>query len=170
MASHAALFPSPIGLLRLVVDERGRLVRIDLPHTTAAPGPEAPGAAVGRGCEHVARQLAEYFAGRRRTFDLELALAGTPFQRRAWAALRRIPFGETRSYQQQAAAIGNPRAMRAVGAANGRNPVPIVVPCHRVIGKDGSLVGFGGGLACKQWLLAHEAAVGEGRTASSRPA
>jgi methylated-DNA-[protein]-cysteine S-methyltransferase len=158
MALHARLLPSPIGLLRLVVDDDGRLVRIHLPGDGAAAG-TAPRHRRGDRCDHVARQLREYFGGTRTVFDLELAPEGTPFQLRAWRALRRIPFGHTRSYQQQAIAIGQPNAMRAIGAANGRNPIPIVVPCHRVIGKNGSLVGFGGGLPCKRWLLAHEAAV-----------
>ena len=99
------------------------------------------------------RQLSEYFEGARRTFDVELAADGTPFQRRVWQALANIPYGETRSYGEIAAAIGNPRAAMAVGGANGSNPLPIVVPCHRVIGSDGSLTGFGGGLAAKRYLL-----------------
>jgi methylated-DNA-[protein]-cysteine S-methyltransferase len=99
------------------------------------------------------RQLTEYFGGRRRQFALPLDLAGTPFQRRVWAALQTIPFGETRSYGELAREIGEPRAVRAVGAANGRNPVSIVVPCHRVIGATGGLTGFAGGLPTKAWLL-----------------
>lgn len=102
------------------------------------------------------RQLEEYFKGGRREFDLPLRLAGTDFQQRAWRHLMQIPYGETRSYGEQARGIGNPNASRAVGLANGRNPIPIVVPCHRVIGADGSLTGFGGGLERKRWLLAHE--------------
>jgi methylated-DNA-[protein]-cysteine S-methyltransferase len=103
-----------------------------------------------------ARQLDAYFAGRLRAFDLPLAPRGTPFQQRVWSALREIPFGETRSYGQLARAIGKPSAMRAVGAANGRNPIAIVVPCHRVIGADGSLTGFGGGIDRKKFLLSLE--------------
>lgn len=99
------------------------------------------------------RQLDEYFAARREAFDLPLAPAGTPFQRRVWAALLEIPFGETRSYASLARAIGKPTASRAVGAANGSNPIAIVVPCHRVVGADGSLTGFGGGLDRKAFLL-----------------
>jgi methylated-DNA-[protein]-cysteine S-methyltransferase len=106
------------------------------------------------------RQLSEYFGGRREAFDLPLDVAGTPFQRRVWKALRTIPFGETRSYGQIAAQIGSPRAVRAVGAANGRNPLPIVAPCHRVIGSNGTLTGFAGGLETKAQLLALE---GRGR-------
>ncbi|MCA9689740.1 MAG: methylated-DNA--[protein]-cysteine S-methyltransferase [Myxococcales bacterium] len=99
------------------------------------------------------RQLVEYFAGRRRRFDLRVRLLGTPFQREAWRALVEIPYGETRSYAQQAERLGNIAASRAVGRANALNPVPIVVPCHRVIGHDGGLTGFGGGLPAKRWLL-----------------
>ncbi len=104
----------------------------------------------------VAQQLAEYFAGDRRGFDVPLDLAGTPFQERVWTALQTIPYGETRSYGQLAAQVGNPSASRAVGMANGRNPVGIIVPCHRVVGSTGKLVGYGGGVERKQRLLAHE--------------
>jgi methylated-DNA-[protein]-cysteine S-methyltransferase len=102
------------------------------------------------------RQLREYFAGRRREFTLPFDVAGTPFQRTVWSALRAIPFGETRSYAQLARDIGHPRAVRAVGAANGRNPLSIVTPCHRVIGSNGKLTGFAGGLDTKAFLLTHE--------------
>lgn len=103
------------------------------------------------------RQLAEYFRGERTTFDLPLAPRGTPFQREVWAALRNIPYGRTESYGAVARRIGRPKAIRAVGAANGRNPIAIIVPCHRVIGSDGRLVGFGGGLERKRTLLDLEA-------------
>jgi methylated-DNA-[protein]-cysteine S-methyltransferase len=102
-------------------------------------------------------QLEAYFAGERRAFDLPLELRGTDFQRRAWAALQTIPFGETRTYGDMARLIGRPTAVRAVGAANGRNPISIIVPCHRVIGASGGLTGFGGGLPNKAKLLEHEA-------------
>jgi methylated-DNA-[protein]-cysteine S-methyltransferase len=101
-------------------------------------------------------QLEEYFAGERRVFDLPLRPQGTAFQRRVWDALTEIPYGQTSSYGELARRIGNPGAARAVGLANNRNPVSIVVPCHRVIGADGSLIGYGGGLERKRWLLAHE--------------
>lgn len=104
-------------------------------------------------------QLAAYFAGELRTFQLMLAPSGTIFQQSVWQALRKIPYGETRSYRELAATIGNPNAMRAVGLANGRNPLPIIVPCHRVIGADGSLTGFGGGIDTKRFLLALEARI-----------
>ena len=106
-------------------------------------------------------QLAAYFAGSLRTFDLPLDPVGTDFQLAAWQALRRIPYGETRSYAEQAAIIGRPRAVRAVGAANSRNPISIIVPCHRVIGSDGTLTGFAGGLAAKRFLLGLESSQGE---------
>jgi len=105
----------------------------------------------------VAKQLAEYFAGERREFDVPLLLDGPPFQRQAWHALREIPYGETVSYGEQARRIGQPDAARAVGAANGQNPIAVIVPCHRVIGADGSLTGFGGGLHRKRLLLDLEA-------------
>jgi methylated-DNA-[protein]-cysteine S-methyltransferase len=104
------------------------------------------------------RQLGQYFAGRRTAFDLPLDPVGTPFQQQVWRALRTIPFGETRSYAQIARQIRRPAAVRAVGAANGKNPLSIVVPCHRVIGSNGALTGFAGGLAAKAWLLRLEGA------------
>lgn len=99
------------------------------------------------------RQLGEYFAGGRREFDLPLAPAGTEFMHRVWKALQEIPYGETRSYKEIAAAAGNSKACRAVGLANNRNPIAIVIPCHRVIGSNGDLIGYGGGLDKKTWLL-----------------
>ena len=107
-------------------------------------------------------QLDEYFAGSRQHFDLPLAPRGTPFQKSVWQTLAAIPYGETISYAQLAQRVGKPTAMRAVGAANGRNPLPIVLPCHRVIGADGSLTGFGGGLPTKQFLLELEGALPQG--------
>jgi len=101
-------------------------------------------------------QLEEYFAGRRRSFDVPLAPSGTAFQQRAWAELRRIPFGEVITYGEQARRMGEPRAVRAIGAANGRNPIAIFVPCHRVVGSDRHLTGFAGGLRAKRWLLERE--------------
>lgn len=102
------------------------------------------------------RQIDQYFAGERRAFDLALAPAGTVFQQSVWAALRTIPFGATWSYGELAQHVGHPRAVRAVGLANSRNPIAIVIACHRVIGRDGSLTGFGGGLPAKRFLLEHE--------------
>lgn len=125
--------------------------------------PSAPGGAGVRDpagvLERTRRQLEEYFAGTRTTFDLPLAPSGTAFELRVWALLREIPAGQTASYGDLARKLGDPTLARAVGRANGRNPLPIVVPCHRVIGADGSLVGFGGGLELKRRLLEHEGAL-----------
>ena len=112
------------------------------------------------------RQVLEYFAGTRRAFELPLSMGGTDFQRRVWQALGAIPYGETTSYGALARSLGTPGASRAVGAANGQNPLSIIVPCHRVIAQNGKLTGYGGGLERKEWLLAHEArqaGVGGGR-------
>lgn len=102
------------------------------------------------------RQLTAYFDSQLQAFDLPLAPAGTRFQRQVWQALRNIPFGQTQSYGELAQRIGRPKASRAVGLANGRNPISIIIPCHRVIGANGNLTGYGGGIECKQWLLQHE--------------
>ena len=112
-----------------------------------------------------ADQLRAYFAGELTEFDLPLATGGAPFQQRVWAELRRIPYGSTMSYGELARRIGNPKASRAVGAANGSNPISIIIPCHRVIGSDGRLTGYGGGIDRKAWLLDHEAGRGPGQLA-----
>lgn len=114
-------------------------------------------------------QLEAYFAGDLLEFDLAIAPEGTPFQQRVWSALRAIPYGETVSYGDVARTIGEPKAVRAVGAANGRNPISIVIPCHRVVGADGTLIGYGGGLERKRWLLAHETRVRFQRVRPSQP-
>jgi methylated-DNA-[protein]-cysteine S-methyltransferase len=153
------LVPSPVGELTLVGSPRG--LRYVL---WAGEPPREP--CVAAGCdvlEEAARQLSAYFAGDLWRFDLPLDLVGTEFQVEAWRALADIPYGTTRSYGAQARRLGRPRAVRAVGAANARNPLPIVLPCHRVVGADGSLVGFGGGLAVKRLLLEHEARVARRR-------
>lgn len=149
--------PSPIGKLTLVsredrlaailweVERPGRVRLGEMHHT-----PE------DRMLTEVARQLRQYFAGERDRFEIALAFAGTDFQKAVWEALVTIPFGQTRTYSQIAEQIGNPSAVRAVGAANGRNPISIIAPCHRVIGADGSLTGFAGGLAAKEYLLSLE--------------
>ena len=140
----------------------------------AAEGPAAEGRAAEAHLDRAESQLAEYFRGTRREFDLDLDLAGTAFQRSAWEVLRTIPYGATLSYGQQAAALGDPAKARAVGAANGRNPLSIVVPCHRVVAAGGALTGFAGGLDTKAWLLDHERrvlaedAAGEVRATSGR--
>jgi len=139
---------SPVGPLLLAVSERG-LVALEFGRGKIAAGwveSEEKTAAC-------ARQLEEYFAGRRRRFDLPLDLRGTDFRKSCWRELLKIPYGETRSYADIARAIGKPAAVRAVGLANGQNPVAIIVPCHRVIGSDGSLTGYGGGLEAKRRLL-----------------
>jgi methylated-DNA-[protein]-cysteine S-methyltransferase len=163
MTYYTTVEDSPCGPLLCVVDETGAVVRIDFVAGRKPRDPRDIVAAIeGQGIDVVEdaartaelrRQLAEYFAGERREFALRLAPAGTPFERAVWDELLAIPFGETRSYGEIARAIGRPEASRAVGRANGANPIPIVVPCHRVIGADGSLTGFGGGLAAKARLL-----------------
>lgn len=147
---------TPIGGLGLVASEHG-LQRVLWPREAEAAVRDADSRACSLLLDEAAFQLGEYFAGARTTFDLPLDLLGTPFQRQAWLALAEIPYGETVSYAEQAARLGRPDAVRAVGAANGSNPVPIVLPCHRVIGSDGSLTGFGGGLNVKRALLDLEA-------------
>lgn len=148
---------SPIGRLLLAGDGAG-LRRIDLPEgrRPQAPAPEWREERAPFG--EALRQLEAYFAGRLRRFELPLAPEGTAFQRRVWEALCAIPYGETLSYGELARRLGKPGASRAVGLANGRNPLPIVVPCHRVVGSDGSLTGFGGGLPTKTKLLRLEGA------------
>lgn len=147
---------TPIGRLRLVSDGT---------HITAIEfegrhsGNDDDRCASDAALAACAEQLTAYFEGQRTDFDLPLAPAGTAFQNAVWDALRDIPYGELRSYRDIAAALRKPRAVRAVGAANGRNPIPIVVPCHRVIGSDGSLTGFAGGLAVKRALLELEGAI-----------
>lgn len=146
---------SPIGEL-VLVEQNGALLEIGFTRGKR-PAQYPHGATESRApFSNVIRQLEEYFAGRRRVFDLPLAPQGTPFQQRVWTALQAIPFGESASYSDIAMAIDNPNAVRAVGLANGRNPIPVVIPCHRVIGKDRSLTGYGGGLPIKRQLLALE--------------
>lgn len=145
---------TPIGELILIADELG-LRSIRLPEG----GNSASDHAVPRDPQPLREYMAQlraYFAGELQQFELPLSPAGTDFQQEVWSALREIPYAETTSYSALAQHIGRPRAVRAVGAANGANPLPIVVPCHRVIGRDGTLTGFAGGLACKAWLLNHE--------------
>jgi methylated-DNA-[protein]-cysteine S-methyltransferase len=153
---------SPVGLLTLVVSERGlRTIVWNSETADREQDREQAGQTIfepdpaGVLAETIA-QLQQYFAGTRRYFDLPLDPVGTPFQQQAWLALRTIPYGETVTYGEQARRLGDPNKARAVGAANGRNPLPIVVPCHRVVGSNGSLTGFGGGLENKAWLLDHE--------------
>ncbi len=153
--TYCTQIPSPIGPLQLLGDEhalQGLYMHSFLPPGDWREAKEPFADAID--------QLEQYFAGERIEFDLTLDMRGTEFQRNVWDALLTIPYGETRSYGEIAKQIGRPDRARAVGAANGSNPVSIVVPCHRVIGSDGSLTGYGGGLPRKRWLLDHEAGVG----------
>jgi methylated-DNA-[protein]-cysteine S-methyltransferase len=147
---------SPLGALLVARDDVG-VTALLLPTGRHRSTPDPSWVRADEAFADVRVQLGEYFDGTRTEFDLTLHMIGTQFQRTVWAALREIPCGETRSYGELAEAIGSPGAARAVGLANGQNPVSIIVPCHRVIGADGSLTGYGGGLPAKQWLLAHEA-------------
>ena len=149
---------TPVGRMTLAADGEA-LVEVRFP---------APGRARPRGREganpvlaRARQELLEYFAGARRAFDVPLARAGTDFERSVYRAVRAIPYGETRSYGALALELGRPRAARAVGAANGKNPLPLFVPCHRLLGSDGSLTGYGGGTRRKRWLLDHEARVAD---------
>jgi methylated-DNA-[protein]-cysteine S-methyltransferase len=145
---------SPVGKLRLVASEKG-LVAIDV-RNNSKQGVTAKNQAAQAILMKTKKQLEQYFAGKRTSFDVALDLAGTEFQVQAWRALCRIPFGKTISYGQQAANIKKPKAFRAVGSANGKNPIPIIVPCHRVVASDGSLGGYSLGLKMKKQLLALE--------------
>ncbi len=157
---------SPVGELVLTASDAG-LTAIYFPTSRHGPprveskgwveddGPGVASAILARACQ----QLQEYFAGTRTAFDLSLAASGTAFERRVWELLRAIPYGTTTSYGALARRLGDPRATRAVGAANGKNPIPIIVPCHRVVGSRGELTGFGGGIDRKRWLLEHEGAL-----------
>jgi methylated-DNA-[protein]-cysteine S-methyltransferase len=163
---HSTTHHTPVGELTLIASDRGlRAIlwpKLSPLRAGISPRPRRdPDHSI---LQKTVQQLDEYFAGDRTTFDLPLDIEGTRFQLAAWRSLADIPFGATTTYGRQAAALGIPTAARAVGAANGANPVCIVLPCHRVIGADGSLTGFGGGLPVKQWLLDHEAQVLTTRT------
>lgn len=149
MTQYAATLDSPIGAFTVIVDDDGKIVRAhfgedELPDDLVRDDAR---------CAAAVAQLREYFAGSRRDFDLALELHGTDFQRAVWEELCRIPYGATISYGELARRIGKPSAIRAVGAANGANPIPVIVPCHRVIGSNGTLTGYGGGLHRKERLL-----------------
>lgn len=155
---HAKIIPTPVGELTLIASNKG-LSAILWENEGSQRVPLKP---ISRDDQHpilceTERQLREYFAGERQHFDLPYDTVGTEFQKKVWQALITIPFGETRSYRQIAEQIGNPKAVRAVGAANGKNPLSIVAPCHRVIGSNGKLTGFAGGLTVKAFLLELEA-------------
>lgn len=160
MAEPALAYSSmdtPIGCL-LLAGTADALHYLSFPSGHKAFGPKIQWRRDEAPFGDVKRQLAAYFAGERRAFDFPLALTGTEFQKRVWDTLLMIPFGETRSYGWLAQRIGRPTASRAVGAANGANPIPIIIPCHRVIGSNGALTGFGGGIETKRFLLQHEGA------------
>jgi methylated-DNA-[protein]-cysteine S-methyltransferase len=153
---------TPIGDLTLFADDDGAITRLDFGGVAASPGAsdraavDTGAASAAHALDAAADQLREYFAGERSAFDLPLRARGNAFEQLVWAELARIPYGETASYGEIARRIGHPGAARAVGRANGRNPIAIVVPCHRVIGSDGSLTGYAGGLETKRALLALE--------------
>ena len=167
---YRSTLDSPLGPLRLVSTSVG-LAGISLPEEEwherwmRRVFPRAqilstlPG---GSAHAEVVRQLDQYFEGRRRVFDLPLDLRGSPFQKVVWSNVARIPFGRIASYSEIAHLVGRPGASRAVGTANGSNPIPLVIPCHRVVGADGSLTGYGGGLPAKRWLLVHEGVLRSG--------
>jgi methylated-DNA-[protein]-cysteine S-methyltransferase len=152
---------SPLGELTLVA-EAGALTGVYFVHHRGRPGPAALGPRDDRILDEAATQLGEYFAGTRTRFDVEMRLAGSPFELAVWELLTRIPAGETRSYGHLARQLGDPALAQEVGAANARNPLCIVVPCHRVIGSDGRLVGYAGGLGRKRALLELERRVADG--------
>lgn len=152
-----AQFPSPIGGVRVTVNDAGAVVSVAFVDDELTTGDvDGPAAAA-------ARQLEEYFAGTRTVFELKVAPVGTDFEKRVWKDLVGIPFGATETYGAIANRLGDPGASRAVGVANARNPIAIIIPCHRVIGSDGDLTGYAGGLHRKRWLLEHES--GQGRLA-----
>lgn len=146
---HYHYYPSPIGLIELSATS----VALTTLYFVEEPRHAATNNAI---LTTAVTQLAEYFAGARRQFDLPLHFQGTAFQQQVWQQLLTVPYGKTVPYQEIANALGNPKAVRAVGAANGQNPISIIAPCHRIIGSNGNLIGYGGGLWRKEWLLKHE--------------
>lgn len=156
MKASYGLVPSPLGELLLLVDGEGWLCGMYMTEQKHRPALAAELRRDDGAVADARAQLAAYFARELRSFDLPLRPSGSPFQREVWQALREIPFGTTVTYGTIARRIGQPTASRAVGLANGRNPIGIIVPCHRVVGANGSLVGYGGGLERKRWLLQHE--------------
>jgi methylated-DNA-[protein]-cysteine S-methyltransferase len=150
-----SIVSSPLGDL-ILWGEDGVLAGVEFTDSPPAARADSTWGRDDAAFADVAAQLRAYFAGELRTFDVQLALRGTAFQERVWNALREIPYGTTTTYGKLAVELGNAKSMRAVGLANGHNPISIIIPCHRVIGADGSLVGYGGGMHRKEWLLAHE--------------
>jgi methylated-DNA-[protein]-cysteine S-methyltransferase len=154
---------TPIGTLHAALDEQGRLAELGFRESSSLRVDESTSRrgvplvdSTTRRLDDLTTQLREYFAGKRKTFDFPLAPRGTEFQLAVWNALLDIPYGDTTTYAELARRIGRPSAVRAVGAANGANPIPVIIPCHRVIGSNGTLTGYGGGIERKQWLLALE--------------
>lgn len=147
-----AYYKSPIGNLRIVSNERD-IIRIDFTETYFKM------AMVPKQIQNCIDQLDEYFKGTRKRFELGVNPIGTEFQGKVWHELMKIPYGKTITYLEQARQLGDEKAIRAIAAANGKNPIPIIIPCHRVLGTDGSLTGYAGGLLKKQWLLEHEGAI-----------
>jgi methylated-DNA-[protein]-cysteine S-methyltransferase len=164
MTTYSTHFDSPVGTLLALakrIDNREAIVALHMVGGKHVPAQneawiDTPALPIFL---TLRQELSEYFAGKRRSFDVALAPEGTDFQKTVWAALTKVPYGQTRSYGEQAASIGNPKAVRAVGAANGRNPIGIVIPCHRVIGSNGALTGYAGGLRNKEFLLKLEGIV-----------
>lgn len=157
MNTNYTVIESPVGELLLSADTAGRITGLHFLDGHRMPARDSSWVLDEQALAPLTRQLEEYFASERREFDVELAPSGTPFQLEVWRALCEIPYGETASYGEIAAMVGQPGAARAVGGANNRNPIAIIIPCHRVIGASGSLTGYGGGLPRKQRLLALEA-------------
>jgi methylated-DNA-[protein]-cysteine S-methyltransferase len=158
-ALFCSTLETTVGTLQLAVSAEGDLVEILLPNRKSSASTTAPSTAAARGMEIACEQLREYFRGTRRAFDLHLKPAGSPFEQQVWAKLLGVPYGVTTSYGAIAIELGLSNGARAVGRANGSNPIPIVIPCHRVIGSDGSLTGYGGGLPLKRALLELEGAI-----------
>ena len=151
---------SPIGVLQLCFNSKIELIKAEFKEEEQ-PLLTANGFGIEE-IENVVKQFEEFFKGERTSFDLKLSPEGTEFQKRVWNQLRDIPFGKTITYQQMANQLGNPKVIRAAASANGKNPISIIIPCHRVIGSDGSLTGYAGGLHRKKWLLEHESPVKQG--------
>lgn len=149
-SDQVAYYKSPIGTAKIVGNENG-IISVTVFEDDIETSVE-----ISKCLENCIIQLREYFEGKRTRFELKLNPQGTVFQKRVWRELLTIPFGKTRSYLEQTKKLGNPKAIRAVASANGKNPIWIIIPCHRVIGSDGSLTGYGGGLWRKKWLLEHE--------------
>jgi methylated-DNA-[protein]-cysteine S-methyltransferase len=154
--THYALAPSPVGDLLVLADDDQRVTGLYVDGEAGAPSIDPRWSRDDAACGDALEQLEAYFGGELTTFDLDLRLEGTEFQRSVWTSLSTIPYAETISYRELAEDVGRPQASRAVGQANGRNPISIIVPCHRVIAADGTLGGYGWGLERKRWLLDHE--------------